>query len=325
MDLNDGDGGGGGDDAGGASSADLMGGGGGDQQQQSGDQGSGGDGGQSGAGDQGSGDQGGADPEWYGSLSGDVEGETAAHRDWVKSKGFKDLDSLVKSYRSTEQALHGKGGPTVPGEGASEDQVKAFRSAIGVPEDAAGYERPAPTDADGKPLELNTAMLDRVTANGVKFGAPKAALDAILKEEMQAQLDDDAATIKEFDDRAAAHVKAWGAEKDAKMAAVDRAFGALGVNRKEALALRAAWGPEKAFDTMARIGLGLGEDKMMDGGGARRFGASAKEAQAEMNTLKSDQAFMEKARIPGSAEKQRWDRLQATVGAEADRAAAAGG
>src|SRR5690349_19557991 len=123
---------------------DILGGGGGTggEGEAGGDAGAGAEGGAGGAD---GGDAGAGDPEFYAALSGEAgEGETASNRDYVKAKGFKDLDGLVKAYRSAEKGLHDSGRVKVPGEGASEAEIAEFHKAIGVPDDPKGYTVPEP-------------------------------------------------------------------------------------------------------------------------------------------------------------------------------------
>jgi len=61
-----------------------------------------------------------------------------AYRNDPTFKDYKDLDGLLKSHKE----LSGKLGQKVierPGDGATEDQLKAYRAAIGVPESADEY------------------------------------------------------------------------------------------------------------------------------------------------------------------------------------------
>src|SRR5690242_16993165 len=77
--------------------------------------------------------------EWLGKFSADAsDGHSASDRDWVKAKGYKDLGALVKSARSGDAKVDGM--IKLAGEGANDDEVKAFRAAIGVPEDVKCYE-----------------------------------------------------------------------------------------------------------------------------------------------------------------------------------------
>lgn len=266
----------------------------------------------------------GAEPDWYANLSADADGDKASLRDWVKATGAKDLNGLAKIARDNQAALRESGRVKVPGEGASAEERAEFAKAIGVPEDASGYELPAPKGDDGEPLPLNDGMLQRLAENAHKAGIPKGAFEALLKEEVQSQLDERTAMEGELTRKATEHVKSWGAERDAKIAAVDTALNALGVNRDESMALRAALGPARALDMFAKLGAGLSEDNLMTGAAERKFGVSGEQAQAEMDRLKADPDFQKKVAIPGSAERQRWNRLQEAAGAAADRKAARG-
>jgi|TARA_Y100000815_G_scaffold141107_1_gene127654 hypothetical protein len=334
MDLNDGgagggadDGGAGGGDAGGA--ADFL--GGGDGGQGGGDGGAGGgaggDGGQGGGAEgQGGGDGGGQqgqDPEWYANLSAETpEGETASPLDWVKSKGIKSLDDLVKSYRSAEHTIRNGGKVVVPGEDASAEDIAAYHKAIGVPEDPKGYAIPEPKDADGNPIELNTALTEQVTTLGHKYGVPKAAMDGMLKDIIEAQVADADQVVKGQQAAAGKHVQSWGEEKGDKLAAVNAAAKDLGLSSGDMQYLRGMpGGPGKMLDMLAKYGTNFGEDRIVSGD-ARTFGMNAEQAQKEIDAIKGDKELAAKAMVPGSAENQRYTRALEAVAAAADKAAA---
>lgn len=262
-----------------------------------------------------------ADPDWLTSLSADPgEGDEPSLRDWAKARGYKTLDEVVKSARDNQKAVRDGGRVKVPGEGATPEELASFNKAIGVPDDAKGYQFTAPKGEDGADIPLNTALLERIAEAGHKAGVPKGALEAVVADYVKAQLDEVNASDAANQEAAAKWAKAQGAEAPAKLAAVDKAAAALDLSRAELLSLRAAWGAEKALTVLARLGDGMTEDVLM-GGGKARFGVGGAEAQSEMDRLKADPAFQAKVRVPGSAERQRWDRLQAAVGAEADRKA----
>jgi len=258
----------------------------------------------------------GADPDWYGSLSAEPDGEHAANRDYAKSKGWKSLDDVVKSYRETERWQRDSGRVKVPGEGAGEDEVKAFRAAIGVPETAAGYKIEAPVGADGKPLPVNNGLLKTVTEAGVKHGIPKGALEAVLGEVFKHDMDAIADATRQQDDAAKAWVTAQGAQSAEKQAAIGRACEVLGLTAQDMTGLRGAWGAEKALTFMAKLGEGMAEDRLISGDASRhRFGVSGEAAKAELDKLKLDLAFVAKATVKGTPENVRWNRLNAAVAA----------
>ncbi len=342
MDLgNDGGAGAGGEGgaAGGASSADLLGVAAGAGQAGEGAGAAGGDGaagagavdgGAAGAG----GDiAGGADPDWYNQLSAEKgENDSPANRDVVKAKGWKSLDDMVKGYREAERALRDSGRVKVPGEGASDEEVNAFRAAIGVPDKVEGYEFKPLVDEKGEPfvgsdgsqLQLDKELLGTIAASAMKHGVPKGALEGVIADMAQAQLAEVSAKETAIAAEAERVVKGWGGEKDAKIAAMDRALKALDISSVEAKAIRAALGAEKALTTFARLGEGMSEDRMMLGG-QTNFGISGPQAQAQFDQLSKDPAWVSKARVPGTAENAQYKRLNAAMGQEADRQAAAAG
>lgn len=292
-----------GDDTGGTGgAADLLGtppAGGGDQQQQQGD-------------DQQQQDiQGGADPEWWGTLAAEGgDADNPSNRDWIKARGTKTLDDLVKNARDAQRAVRDGGRVKVPGEGSTAEEVAEFRKAVGVPDDAKGYEITAPKDEAGKEVELDANLLDAIAASGLKHGAPKAVLEGIAQDYMQAQLAQAAEFDAEQRNIAAGVVKGWGAESAEKLAAVDRAGAALGLSGKDMVAVRNALGADKALNMFAKLGTGMAEDIMLTGGRGR-FGVTGAEAVAELAKLKTDTEFQAKLTAGDAAAVARWNRLNA--------------
>ena len=298
-------GGDGGGDQGGGGGSGAEDHGGGDQQQGSGDQGGG---------------DGGADPDWYGSLSAEAgEGETASHRDYVKSKGFKDLDGLVKAYRSAEKGLHESGRIKVPGEGASAEDVAAFNKAIGVPDTAEGYQITLPETNGG--LELDNDMIGKLAGIAHQAGLPKAGFEAVVNAYVAHQVEEHIAEVKQQDDLTQSTLAEWGESRTAKMADCQAAMRALGIDREEMVRWQSAVGSDKVLKRLAQIGGGIAEDTLITGGSGR-FGISAAEAQAEINKMKGDPEIQNRIMQPNSPERQRWDRLNDMIDAENKRNAA---
>lgn len=324
--------------AGAGGSADFMGdqggaaGGTGDQGGAAGGEGgAGGDagaGGEAGAG----GDQGGVDPEWFGNVSAEtLEGEKASNRDWLKSAGVKDLDGLVKVARDNQNALRESGRVKIPGEGASESDIKAFHKAIGVPDDPKGYEVSVPKGEDGEPMkqddgspvELDQGLIDRVAAAAHKAGVPAGAFDALVQEVVRNDMEQLAGKQAEELAEARRIADGWGADREENLAAMDNAGKVLGLTRQDMISLRGALGPEKAMGMLVKIGQGTREDTMIEGD-RRQFGIGGAKAQGELDRLKRDPDFSRKAMISGTPEEQRWNRLQAAAGEYANRQAASG-
>jgi hypothetical protein len=265
---------------------------------------------------------GGADPEWYSQLPAEVgDGESASMRDWVKSVGAKDVASLAKIARDNQKALRESGRVKVPGEGASEAELAEFRKAIGVPEDAKGYKMPELTDAQGKPVELNSDRLGEIAGWAHEAGVPAGALERVLQKVAEADMQEMAGREIELSKEAADHVKKWGGEKDNKLAAVDNAASLLGLKRDEMLKIRAALGPARALDVLADLGARVSEDTLVSGDKRQRFAGDPVAAQRELDEMKSSPDIRDKVFIKGTPEKARWDRLQGIVGAAEEQKA----
>lgn len=275
----------------------------------------------------------GADPAFYAEVPAELaEGEKTSLRDWLKSSGVKDIAGLAKIARDNQLALRASGQVKVPGEGAKPEEIAAFHRAIGVPDKPEDYAVPVPKDgdgnplvgADGKPIQMNEPLLGRLAQVAHKFGVPKAAYEALVADFVSAQMEENAIADHAEQAEAQAKLKEWGQQGNAKMSAINNALGALGLNRDEAVKLRGALGAGRAMEMFAKLGEGIAEDSMLAGGGRGRFGITGAQAQEELDKLRSDPATRDKIFVKGTAERARYDRLQAIIGQEADRQAAQG-
>jgi hypothetical protein len=258
----------------------------------------------------GSAENGGPTPEWYGALSVDVgEGETASNHDYVKAKGFKDLDGLVKAYRHAEKGLHESGRVKVPGEGASEAEIAEYRAAIGVPEKPEDYARPEFKDASGNVVPYNTELTDRIFVRAHELGVPKTVAEQLVAGEIAKQIEEFDANIAQQQQQANAHVQSWGADKDAKLAQVNAALKELDFTRQDVEYLRGMpSGVGKFLDAMAKVGTNFTEDTLIKGD-RQQFGMNPADAKKELDTMKTDPVLSKKITIPGTAERQRYERL----------------
>jgi len=78
----------------------------------------------------------------HAAVNNDWRGDIAGDDDKFKSKldRFTDPAAFGTAYREAEQKIRaGDVGPTVPGEGATDAEMNAYRTEIGVPLEAAGY------------------------------------------------------------------------------------------------------------------------------------------------------------------------------------------
>lgn len=248
------------------------------------------------------------------------EGETASLQDWVKATGVKDAATLAKIARDNQRALRESGRIKVPGEGATPQEVAEYRAAIGVPDAPTGYQLPEFKGADGNPIPVNTALTERVFAKAHELGVPKAIGEQLVAGEIAAQIKEYDAAVKQLQADAQKHIASWGAEKDQGLAQVNAALKELGFSRDDVEHMRAMpGGVGKFLDAMRKVGSNFTEDTLIKGD-RQTFGMTAEQAQAEINAMKADRAIADKVRVPGSPERQKWDRLNAVL---ADRARAA--
>lgn len=306
MDLNDNTG-----DAG--SIADLIGGG-----------GDGGDGGadpNAGGGDSGADpNAGGGDPGAGGDVPPDFlalfptdtgEGESASLQDWVKAVGAKDAATLAKIARDNQRALRESGRIKVPGENATEQEIAEYRAAIGVPEKPEDYARPEFKDANGNPVPYNTELTDRIFAAAHEIGLPKTAAEKLVAGEIQRQIEEYDAAVKQLQADANAHLAKWGPEKELGIKQVNAALQELGLTRQDVDHMRAMpSGVGKFLDAMRKVGSNFTEDTLIKGD-RQTFGMTREQAQSEIDAMKANPEIAMKVRVPGTPERQKWDRLNA--------------
>jgi hypothetical protein len=276
----------------------------------------------------GDGSDGGQDPDWYDQISADVpEGESASLRDWLKSKGVKDINGLTKSYRDAEKGLRDSGRIKVPGEGATDEERASFHKAIGVPDDVAGYEVKMPETNGG--LELDSDMVGKLAEIAHKSGVPKGGFEAIANAYVESQVAAHLERVQREDAGREATLAEWGANKDQKIAEANAAMRTLGLSKNDVAAMQVALGtPEKAgsarvLEILQKIGAGIAED-VLSTGGTGRFGITASEARGQLDTMKADPEIGAKAMQAGTPENLRWNRLLEIIGAEEARKQAGG-
>lgn len=270
-------------------------------------------------------DGGAADQAFLGQFSTDpLDGDGPSLQDWVNSTGVKDVNGLAKIARDNQRALRESGRVKVPGEGASEAEVKAWRAAIGVPETVEGYAIAAPKDAAGNDVPLRNDVLDRLAAKAFEAGVPEAAYKAIVGEYIAMELEGEAARESELNAEGQAWLKEQGDKAPAQSAAINRAAQALGLERGEIAAVRGVLGPRRMAEIFSKLGNGIGEDALVTGGSGGGFMPSGDEAQAEINRMRSDPATVQKMMVKGTPENLKYDRLVRVAGEAANRKVAAG-
>lgn len=248
------------------------------------------------------------------------EGESASLQDWVKATGVKDAATLAKIARDNQRALRESGRIKVPGEGATAQEIAEYRAAIGVPDAPTGYQVREFKDGAGNPIPVNTALTERIFAKAHELGGPKALVEQLVASEIEAQIAEHDAAVKQLQADAQKHVATWGAEKEQGIAQVNAALKELGFSREDVDHMRAMpSGVGKFLDAMRKVGSNFTEDTLIRGD-RRSFGMTAEQARSEIDAMKADRSIADKVMIAGTPENQKWNRLNAVL-AEAAKAA----
>lgn len=280
----------------------------------------GGDGGTGGEGQPGGeaqpGGEGGAPPEWIGIFSDKAPGEgQTASRDWVKSKGFKDPDAMVSSYRELEAKYLSGDKIVLPKEGDSPEAVEAFHKAIGRPDAPDGYEIKL---GDGEELNEDLAKVVREAAHKAgmpagMFGPVAEAFNSYMRDVIQ-QAEAEQTTQRE------AGVNEYRQEVGDKfnthIAAGNKAMRMLGLTGEDIAGIEQGLGTKKTLGLFAKLGMGMGEDILLDAGGRPKFSMSKEEAQAELDRLGKEPGYVEKLKSDPAAKARRDHLLQVVAAAE---------
>jgi hypothetical protein len=247
--------------------------------------------------------------EWMKSFSGEKpEAGGLSNQEWLAKTGVKDLDHLVQLTRDNQKAAR-TAGIKVPGEGATEAEVTAFREALGVPKEAGGYEVKLPEGIEG--FEVDSAFLGPLQELAHKHNVPKGAFEALAGQFMAAQAEtaiaDAANAVKERD----AVLKEWGADADARKGEFRRGAEILGLNKSAIQSIQNGFGVKATMNLLAKVGSLAGEDFFASAGSAsQRFGvADGAAAQKQIDAMVNDPEMAAKLRAQDPVAVGRYNRL----------------
>lgn len=219
-----------------------------------------------------------------------------AARDLIVSKGFGSANEVVNAYFQANRVLGGATDVlTIPQDGSTPEQVAAFRSKLGVPDTAAGYEFDlSQVKHVSEPMvEFSRKMFHEigVPANQAQkalqmwenfIGEQNATLNSASEALNQAQVDAVKASL--------------GSGADDFFANAKRAVIAMGLSNDALAKLEAAAGAGAVVELMGKIGKGLKEGAFTPGvgGGADDALTSPEAAQTEINKLQGNKEFLDK-------------------------------
>lgn len=141
----------------------------------------------------------------------------------------KEVIDLARSYGELEKMIGKKqeGLVKLPGEGASEEEIRAFYSALGVPESPDAYEITPPDFAEE--LGWNPDALGPIKETAAKHGVTGAALNALIATQAQIEKDQYEALLAEQEAQVAALRNEWGANFERNVTLAKRAADAAGI------------------------------------------------------------------------------------------------
>jgi hypothetical protein len=263
-------------------------------------------------------------PEWVKSFSGDKpkEGELS-NQEWIAKLGVKDLDGLATIARDNQKALRESGRVKVPGEGATEAELKSFREAVGAPLEPTGYEIALPEGADG--FELDTALIDAFRPIAHKWNIPAAAFKELGGALLASQLEGFQGEHATHGADKAAKLVEWGKTGDVEQAKAEFKRGQQFLNLKvgDIQKIQIGFGAGATMDLLRTIGQRAGEDFFAgNGNGAlASFGYSdLASAEKALNDMIGDKETAAKIRAKDPVTVQRYNGLTKAVAAFREQA-----
>jgi hypothetical protein len=266
------------------------------------------------------GEQGGGEAaaaEWLGIFSDKAPGEgQTASRDWVKSKGFKDPDAMVSSYRELEHQLRNGEKLVLPKEGDSAETVEAFHKAIGRPDAADKYDLKL-----GEGEEVNEDLAKVMREAAFKAGVP-ASMFAAMAEPFNAYMRDvlqqhETAQVQQRDAGVAEYRSEVGDKFNTHIAAGNKAMRMLELSGEDIAGIEQGLGTKKTLALFAKLGMGMSEDILLDAGGRPKFSMSKEEAQAELDRVGKEPGYLDKLKSDPNVKARREHLLSIVAAAEA--------
>lgn len=250
----------------------------------------------------------GQQPDWTSSLNED-------HRGFVQNKGFKDVSSIIDSYRHSESLI---GKLT----GSSKENILAFPE---KQDDTAGWEKiyqklGKPEKPDGYKIDVPKDGGDPAFADWAKKAFHSANLTSkqaeALLNQWNSRVSENAKSnseklVQESLAQEASLKKEWGAAFDQNVQIAKRAALSFGITADQMDKLEQALGFSGVMKFMNSIGGRLGEAEFVTNGNRNgSFGALTPEAaRNRINSLKLDPDFTKRYIRGESSAREEMDRL----------------
>lgn len=252
---------------------------------------------------------------WFETFDAEVKGHLQ-NKGWDKLEPAAAVAEAVKAHRAAEKRLGAPADeivrfPKDPNDAAWQDVFKR----LGKPEAPAGYDLSPLSPAD-KPLaaELVSALQEAAHKANMAPGQVLELTQAFLKH--QSATAEKSATEAGFTSAAEAEKlkQNWGANFDTNLFVARRAAEVLGITPEAVTALEKAAGYSATMETMRKLGVAMGEARVIQGQGPQQTSAmSADQATARLSELKSDTAWFQKWIAGGSEQKRELEQLTSII------------
>jgi hypothetical protein len=204
----------------------------------------------------------------------------------------RDVADLARQFVNA-QTMIGRKGAIPPKEGDAPQVVEAWRKAIGVPPDPAGYKIERPANVPEPLWQADQAQAWGKLAHDVGL---TPAQEAKIREWQLGNVAGRVAALNQAGQRLEAELRhEWGGDYDGQMKLADRAIQEMGFGAEVLQQLRLAGVAADALRGFAKIGAMLGEDQLIGAGGGSRGAMSAAELDREIATLRNDPAYMSRS------------------------------
>jgi hypothetical protein len=264
-------------------------------------------------------DAGAASGDWTASLPEDM-------RALVKAKGWKGMDDVLGSYANLERVLGGEK-LVVPGKDAKPEDWEPVYDKLGRPKDPKDYkiERPKELPQDF-PYNANIVESFRPVAHklGLTNAQAQGLHDWVVAQNIQQHVEGTQERAKANEQNLAALKKEWGKDFDQKSALAARAVRAFGSDALSAWFDKTGLGDDANFIRLfSNIGSAMGESRIVTGqGGGKLLGGPA-QAQAEIDRLTADKAFMadltgDNGSVAKKMAQEKWDRLNSAAAGDGE-------
>ncbi len=253
--------------------------------------------------------------QWFDAFEAEIKGH-------MQNRGLDKLDpaaaalEAMKAHRAAEKRLGAPADelvrfPKEPGDAAWSEVFKR----LGKPDAPEGYD----LSTLAKPERpLAPELVSAIQAAAHKANMTPAQAVALTQTILEHQDGSAATAATEQNFQAAAEAaklrQNWGADFETNLFVAQRAAAVLGISPEAVAALEKVAGYSTTMDTMRKLGVAMGEARVIQGQGSTKDGiVSADQAQEWLNSRKTDSAWLNRWANGGTEEIRDMERMTRRV------------